>query len=135
MLVNLMPSFITSPAMSHLFLVTDLCHGLAFAQCRHSRRTCLRSQIESKVAASGQSVLNQQRDLIGKAELNRFGESSGFAEIDEVFEGECQGDGFGELDFDVEFRLFNIVVASKCNRSVTDITSARELDTVLGCFD
>jgi hypothetical protein len=76
------------------------------------RRTCLRGEIESEVAASSQSVFNQQRDLIGKAELDRFGQSCSLTKVDKVLEGECQGDRFREFDFDIEVRLFNIVVTS-----------------------
>lgn len=74
--------------------------------------TCLRSQVVSKVTASSQIVFNQQRDLVGEAELDRLGETSGLAELDQVFQGEGQGNGFGELDVDVQLGLVNIGMAS-----------------------
>jgi len=74
--------------------------------------TYLGGQVESEVTASSQSILNQQRNLIGQAELNRLGKAGSLAEIYKVLEGEGQGDGFGEFDFDVKVWLLDIVVAS-----------------------
>jgi hypothetical protein len=74
--------------------------------------TYLGGQVESEVTASGQSIFNQQRNLIGQAELDRLGKTSSLAEVYKVLEGEGQGDGFGELDFDVKVWLLDIVVAS-----------------------
>jgi hypothetical protein len=97
--------------------------------------TCLRSQVESKVTAASESVLDQQRDLVGEAELDRLGEAGGFAEVDEIFQREGQGDRFGEFDFDIELWLFDIVVASQSNSTISNITIAGELHTVFGGFD
>lgn len=94
--------------------------------------TCLGSQVESEITASSQSVLHQQRNLVGEAKLDRFGETGSFAEVNKVFQGEGQIDGFGEFDFDVKLWLFDIVVASQVNRAVSNITSAGELDSVFG---
>jgi hypothetical protein len=74
--------------------------------------TYLGGQVESEVTASSQSIFNQQRNLIGQAELDRLGKSSSLAEVYKVFEGESQGDRFGEFDFDVKVWLLDIVVAS-----------------------
>jgi hypothetical protein len=74
--------------------------------------TCLRGQVESEVTASSQSIFNQKRNLIGQAELDRLGKTSSLAEVYKVLEGEGQGDGFREFDFDVKLRLLDIVVAS-----------------------
>jgi hypothetical protein len=48
----------------------------------------LRSKIESKVAACCQAVLNQERYFVRQTELDRLGETRGFAKVDEIFEGE-----------------------------------------------
>lgn len=74
--------------------------------------TCLGCQVESEVTAASQSVLDQERDLVGQAKLDRLGEAGSFAEVDKVFQGEGQGNGFAEFDFDVELRLVDIGVAS-----------------------
>jgi hypothetical protein len=97
--------------------------------------TCLRSQVESQVTASCQGIFNQERNFIRQAKLDSLGKTGSLAEVDEVFEGEGQRDGFGELDFDVQVWLLDIVVASKSYSTVTNITCTRELDTILGCFD
>jgi hypothetical protein len=98
-------------------------------------RTCLRSQVESQVTASSQSIFNQQRNLVGQAELDRLGETGSLAEVDKVFERECQGDGFGEFDFDVEVWLLDVVVASQSDCTVANVTVAGEFNTILGCFN
>lgn len=97
--------------------------------------TCLRSQVEPQVTASGQVILNQEGYLIGQAELDSFGKSRSLAEVDEVFKGEGQRDGFGELDFDVQFRLLDVVVASESDSTIANIACAGELDTILGRLD
>ena len=74
--------------------------------------TCLRSQVESEETAASQSVLNQERNLVGEAKLDRLGEASSFTEVDEVFQGEGQGNGFGKFDIDVKLWLLDVVVAS-----------------------
>ena len=45
-------------------------------------------EVEAQVAASGQIVLNQERNLTGEADLDLVGESGSLAEIDKVLEGE-----------------------------------------------
>jgi hypothetical protein len=97
--------------------------------------TCLWSQVESQVTASGQVIFNQERNLIGQAKLDSLGKSRSLAEVDEVFKGESQRDRFGELNFDVQFWLLDVVVASKSDSTIANITRAGELDTILGCLD
>jgi hypothetical protein len=97
--------------------------------------TYLRSQVESQVTASGQVILNQERNLIGQAKLDSLGKPRSLAEVDEVFKGESQRDGFGELDFDVQLWLLDVAVASESNSTIANITVAGELDTILGCLD
>jgi hypothetical protein len=74
--------------------------------------TCLGCQVESEVTAASKSVLDQERDLIGEAKLDRLREAGSFAEVDKVFQGEGQGNGFAEFDFDIELRLVDISVAT-----------------------
>lgn len=74
--------------------------------------TCLRSQVESKITASRQTILNQQRNFVREAELDSLGQASSFAEVDKVFEREGQGDRLSELDLDVQFWLVDVGVAS-----------------------
>jgi hypothetical protein len=75
-------------------------------------KTYLWGQVESEITASSELILNQQRNLIGEAELDRLGQTSSFAEVDKVFQGECERDGFGEFDIDVELGLVYIGVAA-----------------------
>lgn len=97
--------------------------------------TCLGSQIESKIATPRKRVLDQKRDFVGEAQLDGLGKARRFAEVDEVFERECQGHGFGKFDFNVEIWLLYVAVASKSNGPVANVTIARELDTIFGRFD
>jgi hypothetical protein len=97
--------------------------------------TYLRSQVESEVTASSQSILYQQGNFVGEAELDRLGKPSRLAEVDEVFQGEGQGDGFSKFDFDVHLWLLDVVMASQRNSTVSNVTSAGELNPILGCFN
>jgi hypothetical protein len=97
--------------------------------------TCLWSQVESQVTASGQVIFNQERNLIGQAKLDSLGKSRSLAKVDEVFKGEGQRDRFGELNFDVQFWLLNVAVTSKSDSTIANITRAGELDTILGCLN
>lgn len=94
--------------------------------------TYLGGEVEAEVTASREVVLNQQRNLVGEADLDLGGESGGLAEVDEVLEGEGQGDGLGELNVDVELGLVHVGVAAEGDGTITDITVGGELDTVLG---
>lgn len=60
------------------------------------------------------------------------GQVGGLAEVDKVFEGEGQGDGFGDVNHDVLIGLVDVGVLAKSDGAVTNITLARELDTLLG---
>lgn len=92
-------------------------------------------EIEPQVAAAGDVVLHQQRNLVGKADLDGVGEGRGLAEVDEVLEGEGQGDGLGELNVDVLLGLVDVGVAPERDGAVADVSRARELDTVLAGVD
>ncbi len=135
MLLSLVPSFITIPTLSCLFLITNL---VILSACRLVNGVWLnylRSQVESEITASSQSVLHQQRDLVGKAKLDRFGKPRSLAEVDKVFQREGQGDRFGKLDLNVHLWFLDVAMASQSDGTVSNITRAGELDTVLGCFD
>lgn len=95
----------------------------------------LRSKVESEITASSQLVFDQEGNLVGEAEFDGFRETSSLAEVDEVLEGESQGDRLGELDFDIQIWLLDVVVRSQSNSTVTNITSTGELDTILGGLD
>jgi hypothetical protein len=95
----------------------------------------LRSQVESQVAAAGQVILHQERNLVRQAKFDSLGKSGSLAEVDEVFQGEGQRDRFGELNFDIQFWLLDIVVASESDSTVANITRTGELDTILVCLD
>ena len=97
--------------------------------------TYLRSQVESQVTASSQVILNQERNFIGQAKLDSLGKSRSLAEVDQVFKGEGQRDWFGELNFDIEFWLLDIIVAAKSDGTIANVTRAGELDTIFRCLD
>jgi hypothetical protein len=128
----LVPSCINVPPLSRLFVITDLQGLLEWILLNQLRVTCLRSQVESQVTASGQVILNQERNLIGQAKLDSLGKSRSLAKVDKVFEGEGQRDGFGELNFNIQVWLLDVVVASKSDGTIANITRAGELDTILG---
>lgn len=85
--------------------------------------------------ATSQTVLDQQRHFLGEVQHDRRGQVGGLAEVDEVLEGEGQGDGFGEVDDDVLVGLVDVGVLADGDGSVTDITLAGELDTLLAGLD
>lgn len=97
--------------------------------------THLGREVEAQVAATRQVVLDQQGHLAGQADLDLVGQSGSLAEVDQVLERECQGNGLRQLNLDVEVGLLDVGVASESNSTVTNIAVARELDTVLGGFD
>jgi hypothetical protein len=82
-----------------------------------------------------QTIFDQQRDLVGQAKLDLIGQTAGFAEIDKVFERECEGDGLCQVDIDVVFGLINIGVAAQVDHTRADITLALELDAVFRALD
>ena len=97
--------------------------------------THLWREVEAQVAATRQVVLNQQGHFTRKADLNLIGQSSSLAEVDQVFERECKGNGLCQFNFDIEVRLLNVGVASESDGAVTNVAIARKLDTVLGGLD
>lgn len=82
-----------------------------------------------------QAILDEQGHLITQAKLHGRGQTRGFAEVDEVFEGECEGNGFGESDVDVEIGLVNVGVGAEGYCAGADVAVAGELDAFFCAFD
>ena len=101
----------------------------------YTSRLYLWSQIEPQIAVVGQSVLHQQRDLIAQAEPDLRAQAAGLAEVDQVFERECEPDRFAEVDLDVLALVFNVGVWSQRNRAVADVSAALERDAVFRALD
>lgn len=72
-------------------------------------KTYLRSKEESQVTAS-KSVLDQEGNLLGKAELHLSRQVGGLGEVDEVLEREGKGDRLGQRDRDVLVWLLDVRV-------------------------
>jgi len=94
--------------------------------------TYLWCQVESQITATGKTVLNKKRNLVGQAKLDSAGKTTGLAEVDEVFEGKGKRDWFTELNLNIVLWLIDVCVASESDSTVTDISVALELDTILG---
>lgn len=90
----------------------------------------LRRQVEAQVTAT-ETVLNEQRNFLGKVECYGGGEVGRLAEVDKVLKGEGQGDGFGEVDSDILIGLVDVGVLANGDGAVTDVTLAGELDALL----
>lgn len=85
--------------------------------------------------ATAKRILNKQRHLLGQVQPYEGGQVGGLAEVDEVLEGEGQGDGFGEVNANVLLGLLDIGVLANGDRAVTNVTGAGELDTLLAGLD
>lgn len=88
-------------------------------------------QIEAQVACACQLVLDQKRHFLRKAEPDFTRQSAGLAEVDQVLEGECEGDWFGQVDGDIVVRLLDVGMLSDSDAATPDIALARESDAVL----
>lgn len=97
--------------------------------------TYLGSKVEAQVAATREVVLDEQRYLVGQADLDLGGQGSGLAKVDKVLEGEGQGHGLSKLNIDIHLRLLNVGVAAESDGTVTNVTVGGELDAVLGGLD
>lgn len=97
-------------------------------------KTYLRSKEEAQMTAS-QSVLDQEGNLLGKAELHLAGQVGGLGEVDKIFEREGKGNRLGERDGDVLIWLLDIRVLTDSHRAVTDITLAGESHTFFRGLD
>lgn len=85
--------------------------------------------------AAAKRILNKQRHLLGQVQPYGGGQVGGLAEVDEVLEGEGQGNGLGEVNANVLIRLFDIGVLADSNGAVTNVTRAGELNTLLAGLD
>lgn len=94
--------------------------------------THLGGQVEAKVAAARQVVLNQQRHLARQADLDLVGQGRRLAKVDQVLERKGERHGLRQLNVDVELGLLDVGVAAQRHRAVADVAVARELDAVLG---
>lgn len=90
-------------------------------------------QVEAQITTrlARELVRDEQRHLVRQANRDLVGETRSLAEVDEIFEGECQRDGLAELDLNVLFVVFYIGVLSQGDGAVADVAAAGELDAVL----
>lgn len=104
-------------------------------QGKKKKKTYLRCKVEPQPARALYSVLDQQRNLVGQANLDLWWQCGSLAEVDQVLEGEGQGHGLAELDLNVQLGLLDVLVAAEGNSAVTNIACACKLDTVLACIN
>lgn len=101
-------------ALNSLLLVTDLQIMLVtVTQIRECFVAYLRGQVEPEIAVVGKAVLDKQRHLVAEAELDLTTEAGGFAEVDEVLEGEGKSNGLSQADLDVLCVVLNVGVLAK----------------------
>lgn len=93
--------------------------------------TYLRGQVEPQVAAA-QTVLNQEGHLLRQVQGYRGGQVGGLAEVDKVLKREGQSNRFRQRNGSVLLGLVDVGVLADGNGAVTNVTLARELDTLLG---
>jgi hypothetical protein len=87
------------------------------------------------VAVAREVELDQQRHLVGQANLDLGRQRGRLAEVGQVLEREGQRDGLAELDLDALVGLVEIGVLPERDGSVADVALARELDAVLVRID
>jgi hypothetical protein len=87
------------------------------------------------MALSLEPVLDQERHLVGQADLDPGREIGGLAEVDQVFEREGQRDGLAQFNVDTQILLIDVGVGSQRDSAVADVAAAAELDTVLASVD
>lgn len=97
----------------------------------NNNQAYLGSEVESQVTAS-QSILNEQGDFLRQTERHRRRQICSLAEVDEIFQGEGESDGFGEGNRNVLFGLFDVGVLANVDGAAADIALAGELDAFLG---
>ena len=100
-----------------------------------TKEAYLRGQVESQVTGARESVLNEQRHLLGQVQLDGRGQVGGLAEVDKVLKGEGQGDGFGQRDGDILFGLVDVGVGADGHGAVTNVARAGELDALLASLN
>jgi hypothetical protein len=97
--------------------------------------TYLGREVEPQVAVVRQTVLDEQGNFAGQAQLDGVGQTAGLAEVCEVLQGEGKGDGLGEVDLDGVLGLVYSAVLPELDRSRANVTLAGELDTLLCALD
>lgn len=97
--------------------------------------TYLGSKEESQVAASIQGILDQKGNLLREAETDVAGQGLGLAEVDEVLDGEGKSNRLREGDRHVVLWLVDIGALADGDGAVSDLTLAREFDSVLAGLD
>jgi hypothetical protein len=75
--------------------------------------TYLGGQVKSQVAVVLQTVLHQEGNLVGEAQLDLVGQTAGLAEVDQVLERESERDGLGEVNLNVVLGVFDVGVAAQ----------------------
>lgn len=68
-------------------------------------------------------------------QANGGGKVGGLAEIDKILKGEGQSDGLGKLDRNILVGLVDVGVCANGNSTVTNVTGAGELDTLLASLN
>lgn len=58
-------------------------------------------EVEPQVAVALKAVLDQEGDLVGEAQLDRFGHAACLAEVDQILQREGKGHGLGQINLDV----------------------------------
>lgn len=85
--------------------------------------------------STSQIIINQKRYLLRETQPDLGRQTRRFAEVDQVFQRECERDRFREVDGYVLFGLVDVGVLSEGHRSAADVSLARELDAFFGGFD
>lgn len=62
------------------------------------------------MAVAREAIFDQQRHLLRQAQSHLVRETACFAEVDEVLQGEREGDWLGEADRDIVVGLFDVGV-------------------------
>lgn len=80
---------------------------------------------------AAKAILNEERHLLRQAQGDLVRQVGGLAEVDEVLEGESEGDGFGEGDGNVLCGVLDVGVLTDGDGATANVTLAGELDTLL----
>jgi len=78
-------------------------------------------EIESQVTVRRQLVLHEQGYLAGQAQFYGGGQPARFAKVDQVFEGEGQGDRLRQSDLHIQLGLLDVGVGPKCDCTIADV--------------
>lgn len=84
---------------------------------------------------TSQVIVHKKGHFLRETQADFTREASCFGEVDEVFQGESEGDGFGEVDGYALFWLFHIGVLAEGYGAAADVTLAGEFDAIFGGFD